>query len=224
MLNNIEYNARFKDAPWYTKCIKETILFVGQGGIGGNAMYCLAKTIPAKYYIIDADIVESFNVGCQFFNKSQVGKKKVQAIKETLDACSTAQINTLDKTYNNEYLPIMISGLDNMATRKQMYEEWKKHEDREILIEGRLRASLYEVYVVTKGREEAYEATLFNDEDADDGPCTFKQTAYFGMLIGARITHCLVNYLTNKYSTEGDVCSLPFKIQEFGEPFYIDVQ
>ena len=217
------YNSRFKDAPWYNECTKESILFIGQGGIGGNAMYCLAKTIPTTYYILDNDIVEEFNIGCQYFNKSQVGKKKVLAIKETLEACSTAKIRTLDKRYENEYTPIMISGLDNMTTRKQVYEEWKKHENREIYIEGRLRASLYEIYVVTKGREEEYEKTLFDDSEVDDGPCTFKQTAYFGMLIGARITHILVNYLTNKYSKE-EICTIPFYVKEFGEAFYIDVQ
>jgi len=223
-MQNNDYNSRFKDAPWYNECTKEKILFVGMGGIGGNAMYCLSKTIPATYFIMDADIVEDINIGCQFFNKNQIGKRKVNAIAETLSSFSTAQINVIPQRYYNEYTPIMISGLDNMATRREIFEEWKKHEDRELLLEGRLRANLYEVYVVTKGREEEYEKTLFNDSETDDGPCTFKQTAYFGMLIGARITHCLVNYLTNKYSIEGDVCSLPFFIKEFGEAFYIDVQ
>ena len=149
--------------------------------------------------------------------------KKVEAIKQTLNNCSLANIYSIPQKYDNNYLPIMISGLDNMATRKQVYEEWKKHEDREIYIEGRLRASLYEVYVVMKGREEEYEKTLFSDEEVDSGPCTFKATAYFGMLVGARITHVLVNYLTNKYSGN-DVCVIPFCIKEFGEPFYIDIQ
>lgn len=222
-MQNSDYNARFKDAPWYNECTKEKILVIGAGGISSNAMYCLAKTIPANYFLMDFDVVESINCGTQFFDYQQVGKKKVNAIKETLSNRSTAQINVIPQKYSNEYTPIMISGLDNMATRREIFEEWKKHEDREILIEGRLRASLYEVYVVTKGREEEYEKTLFNDNETDDGPCTFKQTAYFGMLIGARITHCLVNYLTNKYSIEGDVCILPSKISEFGEPFYIEI-
>lgn len=222
MQDNI--NGRFKDAPWYKECAKESIAFIGMGGIGSNAMYCLAKTIPATYYIIDLDSVEEINCGTQMFDYQQVGQKKVNAVKQTLSNRSTAKISVIPAKYKGEYLPIMISGLDNMATRKEVYEEWKKHEDREIYIEGRLRASLYEVYVVIKGREEEYEKTLFSDSETDDGPCTFKQTAYFGMLIGARITHCLVNYLTNKYSTEGDVCTLPFTIKEFGECFYIDIQ
>ena len=67
------------------------------------------------------------------------------------------------------------------------------------------------------------DSLFFNDSEVDDGPCTFKQTAYFGMLIGARITQVLVNFLTNKYSDD-PVCVVPFKIQEFGEPFYIDIK
>ena len=222
-MQNSNINSRFKDAPWYNECTKEKILVIGAGGISSNAMYCLAKTIPTTYFVMDFDVCEDINVGCQLFNKHQIGKKKVTALKETLDNFTTATIRTLDQRYNNEYTPIMISGLDNMEARKQVYEEWKKHEDREIYIEARLRASLYEVYVVMKGREEEYEKTLFSDEEVDSGPCTFKQTAYFGMLVGARITHVLVNYLTNKYTGE-DVCSIPSCIKEFGEPFYIDIQ
>lgn len=222
--SNIEskYNQRFKDAPWYNGCTKEQILVIGAGGISSNTMYCMAKTIPATYYIMDRDTCEEINVGTQMFDKQQVGKKKVAALKETLDRFTTAKVYTLDQWYNNEYMPIMITGLDNMEARKQSYEEWKKHEDRELFIDGRLRANLYEVYVVTKGREEQYEATLFDDSEVDDGPCTFKQTAYFGMLIGARITQVLVNYLTNKYSKE-EMCTIPFLVKEFGELFYIDI-
>lgn len=220
----MRYNDRFKDAPWYEKCLSENILFIGTGGIGSNTMLPLAKTIPATYYIMDMDTVDEYNIGTQNFSKDQVGKRKVVALKETLEKFSVAKINTLCQKYNNEFLPIIVTGLDNMTTRKEVFEQWKTHENRELFIDGRLRASLYEIYVVTKGREEEYEKTLFEDSEIDDGPCTFKQTAYFAMLIGARITHVLVNYLTNKYSTEGDVCNLPFSIKEFGEPFYIDIQ
>jgi molybdopterin/thiamine biosynthesis adenylyltransferase len=218
-----QYVNRFKDAPWYLKSVQESVLLVGTGGIGSNSLYCLTKTIPAKYWIIDPDIVEEHNIGTQFFKKGQTGRFKVEAIVNNCQEQADCNIQTFNTKYTNEYFPITITGLDNMKTRRKVFEEWRKHEDREILIEGRLRANLYEVYIVTKGREEQYEKTLFNDSDIDDGPCTFKQTAYFGMLIGARITHALVNYFTNKYSGD-ETCNLPFKIQEFGEPFYFNAE
>jgi hypothetical protein len=220
MQSNI--NNRFKDAPWYIESAKESILMVGMGGINSNALYCLSKTIPCKYYLVDADITEEYNIGCQFFTGNQIGKPKIEAIIETMKSQSLASFIPLKKMYSNEYLPITITGLDNMKARKEVFGEWKKHEDRELLICARLRANLYEIYVVTPDKEEEYEKTLFDDSEVDEGPCTFKQTAYFGMLIGARITHVLVNYLTNKYMKE-DICNIPFCIKEVGEPFIFEI-
>jgi hypothetical protein len=217
----MHYNDRFKDAPWYIGCQNEKILLVGTGGIGSNALYCLTKTIPAQYYILDNDIVEEHNIGTQFFKANQIGKYKVEACKDNCEYPTSKPIIAMKKQYSDEYLPITVTALDNMKTRKEVFENWKKNPDRELLIDGRLRASLYEIYVVTPGKEEEYEKTLFDDSEVDEGPCTFKQTAYFGMLCGARITHLLVNYLINKYAKE-EICNLPFKVSEFGEALYFE--
>jgi molybdopterin/thiamine biosynthesis adenylyltransferase len=217
------YNNRFKDAPWYEKSLKENILVIGCGGIGSNALYCLTKTIPANYWIVDEDIVVEHNIGTQFFTKNQVDKYKVEAISETISNYADVHLVSFKKKFSNEHFPITITALDNMKARKEVYELWKSKEDRELLLDGRLRANLYEVYVVTPGREAEYEKTLFEDKEVDEGLCTFKQTAYFGMLIGARITHCVVNYLINKYTKE-EICNLPFKVQEIGEPFYFETK
>jgi molybdopterin/thiamine biosynthesis adenylyltransferase len=217
------YNDRFKDAAWYEKSQDERILIVGAGGIGSNALYCLSKTIHAQYYVVDSDKVEEHNIGTQFYRPKDITKYKVGAIREIIVEFSGSYfINPMTNRYASNYLPIIISAVDNMKARKEVYEIWKTKENRELLLDGRLRANLYEIYIVTPDKQEEYEKTLFDDSDIDDGPCTFKQTAYFGMLIGARITHVLVNYLTNKYSSE-PICNIPFKIMEVGEPFLIEI-
>lgn len=215
-------NSRFKDAPWYEKSKNESVLLIGLGGIGSNAAYYLTKTILAKYYLEDGDMVDEHNVGTQFFAKNQVGQYKVEAMQNVLQRYSTSSIFPLKTMHDTNYLPIMITGLDNMKSRKHAFEVWKSKNDRELFIDGRLRANLYEIYIVTPGRESEYEKTLFDDSEVDDGPCTFKQTAYFAGLIGSRIAHVLVNYLTNKYS-EDPVCSLPFSIKEVGDLFYVEI-
>ncbi|NCC41697.1 MAG: hypothetical protein EOM21_20235 [Gammaproteobacteria bacterium] len=211
------YEDRFKDAPWYEGCKNEEILVGGAGGIGSNALYYLAKTIPAVYYLFDPDVVNSHNIGTQFFNPEDQGKSKVYALRNRL---SFANIKVFSSYIKNSSLPIEIAGFDNMEARKEMFGNWLKLENREIFIDGRLSANVYQVFVVIKGREEWYEKTLFDDNVVDDGPCTFKQTAYVGGLIGARITHVLVNYLSNKYMKE-DVFNLPYFIEEATEPFQI---
>ena len=213
-------NGRFKGAPWYEKSKNETILLTGVGGIGSNALYCLAKTIPAQYFIVDNDTVDEHNIGTQFYRKSQIGKAKVSACLENTDYESIFPIKKLVTTEN---MPITITGFDNMAARKLIFENWKSNPDREILIDGRLRASFYEIFTVTKGNEDKYEETLFSDNEVTPAPCTYKQTAYFAMLIGARITHILVNYLINKYSGD-DICEIPFRVSELGEMFYFEAK
>ena len=220
----MNYNNRFKDAPWYEKSNNEKILLIGAGGISSNTLYNLAKTIPATYHVIDFDKVEEYNVGCQFFKKDDVNKYKVNALQKTIQEFipfKSTVYNTKFESYM--YFPIMITGLDNMATRKQAFEAWKDRCDRRLFIDGRMKANLYEVFVVVPGREERYEATLFDDNEVEEGPCTFKQTAYVGMMIGSRITQIVVNYLINYYANE-DICEVPFHVKELTEAFYYECE
>ena len=224
MTNIDEINGRFKDAPWYEKSKNEVIHLVGLGGIGSNFLYCATKTIPCKYFIQDMDTVESYNVGTQFFDLEDVNKLKVQVCKDKVKKhhpYTSIYSNTSPFEEHNSVGIIAIAALDNMKTRKDMFESWKSMKTRELFIDARLRANFYEIYVVTPGKEEDYEKTLFDDSEVDEGPCTFKATSYFGMLCGARITHVLVNYLSNKYS-ENPIYTVPFKISEFGDLFYYE--
>ncbi len=221
------YNSRFKDAPWYEKSKDENILIVGAGGIGSNTIYNLAKTVVANYAIVDMDVVEEYNIGTQFFQAGQELKFKVESVISNVKdyGCLSTFIPVTTEYEDDMYYPITITCLDNMKTRKQCFDVWKDKEDRELFIDGRLRANLYEIYVVKPGEEEAYEKTLFDDDETDDGNCTFKQTVYVGMLIGARITQIIVNHLTNKYDEDGEsFCVVPSFIQEFTEPFYINIK
>lgn len=224
----MSYIERFKDAGFMDNRLKDEMIIIGGvGGIGSTTALSLAKTFggwPA-IYLIDMDAVEEHNIGTQLFSTGDIGTTKVFAIQNMADNFIGPKHNfrCINNVYGGEATPIMISAFDNMEARKQMFSSWREKDSRQIFIDGRLRANLYEVYAVTKGREDEYEKTLFEDSDVDDGPCTFKQTFYFSLLIGARITHVLVNYLTNKYSGE-DVCNIPFKIQEVGEPFLIKTE
>ena len=143
-----DLNARFKDAPWYEASKMERILLTGVGGIGSNALYCLAKTIPAEYFIIDNDTVDTHNIGTQFYRQSQIGKPKVFACLENIDYNRITPLKRL--VANKDAFDITITGFDNMKARKLVYENWKARDSREILIDGRLRASYYEIFTVTK--------------------------------------------------------------------------
>lgn len=224
-MNEIEINARFKTAPWYEKSKEYSIIIGGAGGIGSYTSFFLAKTIPCQYYLFDADVVNTHNIGTQFFKKGEINKLKVECMSDRMQNFTTASVSPIANMFKkgSGNMPIMIAAFDNMEARKIMFDEWKNRDDRELYLDGRLRANYYEIYAVQKGQEAEYEKTLFDSSEIESDVCTFKQTAYFAGLIGARITHLVVNYLTNKYSEE-PVCEVPFKIEEIGELFMTNVE
>lgn len=213
---------RFKDAPWINQHCD--ILIGGAGGIGSNTAYNLARSISAKIYIIDDDVVSEHNVGTQFFNRTNIHSKKVFSVNTNVKFfdCLGTIIPIPTKIDDNSYRPISISAFDNMAARKQLFNIWKSHEDRQLFIDGRMRATLYEVYSVVPGREAMYEETLFDDDMADDGDCTFRQTSHFGMMIGSRITQIVCNFLSNVRDGM-DISVIPFKVKEIGDLVLIEI-
>ncbi len=175
--------SRFKDALWFSPGLE--IILVGAGGIGSYTALLLARQ-QAKIYLYDFDLIESHNRGGQLYKTKDIGLTKTAAIANTIREFTEQEIVQCGE-FNSEsaVLPIMISALDNMKTRKL-------------------------IFAVTKGREEQYEATLFDDAEIPDQPCNYKATSHCGALIGSLIVATLNNYITNKVR-ELDLREVPFK-------------
>jgi len=240
-MQNTSIHQNFKTASWFENSKKETISILGAGGIGSNTAYNLAKSLQATILLVDYDKVEEHNIGSQFFWPEDKGTLKVGALHRNLTPLAGGQLVAVNRQVNNRVFldvpkqekvymnrdvvkPITITGFDNMRARCDAYEIWRDSGDKELFIDGRLRATQFEIFCVRNTEEsmKAYEATLFDDEDVPDDPCTFKQTAYAAMLLGARITSFVINYLSNKYAEEG-VSSLPFFYKEVLELCYSEV-
>jgi len=220
----------FKDAVWYEKSRTAYMVVLGAGGIGSNTVFNLARTLPASVHVVDFDLVEEHNVGTQFFHLKDLGQRKVSALKQRLDnhwampgTIYSYETKITEESVSTFYAPIIIAAFDNMEARKIAFDHWKSQDNRELFIDGRLRANQYEVFSVVKGSEEKYEETLFLDEDIPTEPCTFKQTAHVGMMIGTRITALIVNYLSNKYS-DTPIYSVPFHFKELLELCHVEIK
>jgi len=227
-MENLQNN--FKAAPWYEESSKHTISVLGAGGIGSNTIYNLAKTLLSTIVIIDFDAVEEHNIGSQFFKLRDRGSPKVRALEAALGEYLGSYRRCIGLVGNiNQYIPkqyctpITISAFDNMDARKKSFEDWKSLDDRLLYIDGRLRATQYEVFCVVPGLEEKYEGTLFTSGDVPPDPCTFKQTSYAGMMIGARITSFVTNFLYN-YTLKEEICSVPFHYKELLELCHTEVE
>jgi hypothetical protein len=197
--------SRFSGAEWADQL--ETIALVGCGGIGSWTALNLSR-IGHELLIYDGDLVDETNVnGGQMFRLDDKGLYKSTAI---LNICREfgceAEMNTMDMfEKDDELFPITITGLDNMAARKLVYEQWKEQYGSDLdslFIDGRLLVELAEVLTIQGGNSSQmaeYESSyIFPDSEVPEADCTNKQSTFAAMGIASMITATLCNFLTNR--------------------------
>lgn len=189
------YN-RFSEAPWFNEeFIKDkNITIVGIGNIGSWLALFLGR-IGYKLTLIDYDTVESHNLGGQFFPQNLVGSKKVY-VDNVLKGFGVKEIDILESKFNPNIListDIIISCVDNMTTRKELFE-FAKTSGAALFLDGRALAELFEVYCVDLENEEEkekYNQYLYKEEEVPDAACNFKSTSHCGAACASFITNAL---------------------------------
>lgn len=208
--NGMTVSSRFSNAPWiqYNMPIK----VFGAGGIGSWTSLFLAKSLPkATITVNDFDTVETHNLAGQFFTLNSVGLSKAKAVK--ILGVSFGVSNIVD---NHLYLlekeqavdilkssNIVISAFDNMAARKILFEA--AVETGTNFVDGRLRATMFEVFYVDVKNESqlnTYRNTLIDDNEIDDGPCSFKQTSHVAAMIASYITSIVTTHASNSVNNQ----------------------
>ncbi len=108
-----------------------TIGIAGLGGLGSNAAISLARAGIGKLVLVDFDKVEEKNLSRQYYFLDQVGKLKVEALKENIKKINP---ETKVETYNMRLkkgsmeqpfkdVDLVIEALDNAETKAAFIEE-----------------------------------------------------------------------------------------------------
>lgn len=213
--------SRFRDAPFFKGANDLEVCIGGLGGIGTWLALYLSRVVKVIHGF-DFDMVEEVNLAGQLFSVKHVGQTKAGAVKSLLDDFGHARFFPYnEKIILGTEIPenFVFSAFDNMTARKALFSNWKKNENRELFVDGRLLADQYEVYFVQKGQEEKYEATLFSDEEVENIACTFKQTSHFAGICAARMVHGFTNYLSQDMFYK-----MPFKVDEEGNLFHVNIE
>ena len=221
---NTEATITFRGLPWFRLASSTYITIGGAGGIGSWLSLFLTRAgFPCSVH--DFDIVEARNIGGQFYGKDAIGKKKVEALKQSIGYFSDSSrvsiyVDTMD--INSKVSYNCFSAFDNMKARKEVFMAWKSKIDKlpqneaykAIFIDGRLEAEFFQIYCVTPSRIKRYEETLFEDADVAETACSVKQTSHVAAMIGSFMTTFFTNHLTN--IVEGmKVREVPFKYEVF---------
>ena len=207
-----ESTQRFSGAEWYNEIQRKSIIVAGQGGIGSNLSFQLARMHPASLVLYDDDNVETVNMAGQLFARDDVGKSKVAAMSDMITAYTNMQnVYALKQRFesNTEAGDIMMCGFDNMEARKTFFLAWMGHvgnkpeEEKKncLFLDGRLSIDTLQVFCITGDDlyhiEEYSDKYLFSDAEAEHTVCSMKQTTYLACMIGSIMTNLFTNWAAN---------------------------
>lgn len=220
--------ARFRGAPWFDELKNVTVSILGVGGIGSWASLFIARLRPGFISLVDDDHIEEVNMSGQFYSKFSIGTPKVDAIRSNLinfcDCYAHSYRMRITEASELPHNQITVCGFDNMETRKTCFYKWiellgrinadERH--KLLFIDGRLTATELQIFAIrgddTVSQNEYNRKWLFDDSDAEETLCSFRQTSHLAGIIGGLITNILVNHITN-YITGVEMCEVPFKTE-----------
>ena len=113
------------------KLRKSSVGIAGAGGLGSNAAVALARAGIVRLILVDFDKIEESNLDRQYYFLNQVGKIKVEALKDNIKRINSAvkveifnqklEKGSMEKPFHD--VDIVIEALDNAETKTEFIEE-----------------------------------------------------------------------------------------------------
>lgn len=176
------------------KDINPEVTIIGGGGIGSPTALMLANMGIKKIRLMDFDVVEAHNRPNQGYRKKDIGKPKVEALKEIIEEfAEDCHVTVINEEFTDQDLSgLVIMAVDSMKARKMIWEKVKWNPNVLLCIDGRLGGEYLEVFTIKPSRLEDieyYESRFFSDEEAADLPCSAKGIIYMGGMIASFIAN-----------------------------------
>ncbi len=185
---------------------KLRIIGIGAGGIGSHTYRALVKMGVEHLTVYDPDTVELHNLPSQNYRLCDIGKPKVIALAEIIQEETGVVITAIAERFSQQDLPpaIIISAVDSMATRKEIWSRVKYKPSVPFYIEGRMGAQTARIYTFNPCLPQIvswYEKhMLYSDQEAAELPCTARAIIYNTNMIAAFISHQVAQFSQGKTS------------------------
>lgn len=171
------------------------ILIIGAGSIGSWTALALCKMGCTNVTVMDHDAVEEQNIGSQIYTSSDVGARKVTALADKIVFSTETEIKFRPEDWTtpvvNMDAEIIISAVDTMSTRKDIFNALRDGEDTGLhFIDGRMGGNEINLYCLSMDDKEAvarYDKELFTDDIADPTPCSERSIMYNTFVCGGLI-------------------------------------
>lgn len=181
--------------------LDKKINVIGVGAIGSFTVLSLAKMGFSDITVFDDDTISDENMNCQFYRHKDIGKEKVYALYDLVKDFTGVEITCVPRRWAGEKLQgIVITSVDNMAVRKQIWETHKSSY-AEWIVDPRMSAEYALLYVVNPKCEKdraTYEKVLYSDAESVQERCTAKSTMYTVGMISGLVAKAVKSLLTSE--------------------------
>ncbi len=196
------------------------VTIIGAGGIGSFLAPVLAKMGVSRITIYDPDIVESHNLPNQMFDCDDIGKHKVDALKDAIFRQTRIEINAIKDFYPNgdKLKGIVVSGVDSMDSRQKIWDQIESDPNIKLYVDARLGGEVVEVYSIRPTfREDRkfYKRFLFPDSEAAQLPCTARNIIYNGSTVAGLASAQIKKWIRQEeYPRRVSFCLRTFELIE----------
>ena len=162
--------------------LKARVTVIGAGGIGSWTVAMLSRIGFEDITVYDDDIVSEVNLGYQFFRDKDIGKSKVEALKDFIYEFSKMNITAKNELYKGgDYKELMICAVDSMDTRVAIWDKVKMKPQIKCYVDARMGAEIMRIYTLCPTDIDniaEYEKELYPSSEAEQGDCSFKSICY----------------------------------------------
>ena len=173
---------------------------VGVGAVGRPLVHNLASIGIGRITVIDFDLVEEVNVALQGYLPEDIGKPKVEAVREAIQReFDDVEIEALFRRFDAELVrsPICLTPVDSIDVRRQIWHGVKRR--CQLLVDTRMKGEVLQVIAVTPLTDkDYYPRTLFSNREADPGRCTARGTRYVATIAASLATYQVARWLRNQ--------------------------
>lgn len=187
------------------------ITIIGVGATGSWLALMLAKIGVKDITVYDFDTVEEHNIANQAFSMKDIGRPKVDALKDLIMENTGIEIKAINEKFTNQrlfgYVFLMV---DSMKERKRIWEEAIKFKTQIIhLIEPRMGISLGRIYNINPTNIKQiskYEETFYSDDNAEVSACGTSLTVVStSVVIAGWCLRQLINHYGKKVNLSNEI-------------------
>lgn len=164
-----------------TDKVSMKIDIVGAGTTGSNLVLLLARLGLQDITVYDFDDVEDHNLGHQMYRVKDIGKPKLEALKDLVKEATDVDIKIVHGETDGKNIDtdILVLALDTMSGRKEIVENAR----HSFVVDSRIGGEVLMVYAtMDKAR---HKATLYSDEEAAPETCGSRSIGYTAFMVAA---------------------------------------